>query len=191
MLFFRSNQWYQKERVCFVFLDTKVADSSLRNTTQERGMKVATIQTKSFNTPDEVRTLPKTKVEVITFGDLSLMKVTLEPGWRWSEHVKPTAKTSSCEVSHFNYAFLDFASQLRISTAASFYFNASSENSSPSHFHLWWSSNYFAADYDLGLPEGFQSPTASTDLVRLVKTCHQHRIRFFDDMVMAFATRSP
>ena len=61
------------------------------------------MQTKSLNTPDEVRTFPKTKVEVITFGDLSLMKVTLEPGWRWSEHVKPTAKTSSCEVSHFNY----------------------------------------------------------------------------------------
>ena len=62
-----------------------------------------TMQTKSLNTPDEIRTLLKTKVEVITFGDLSLMKVTFEPGWRWSEHVKPTAKTSSCEVSHVNY----------------------------------------------------------------------------------------
>jgi quercetin dioxygenase-like cupin family protein len=69
-------------------------------------MKVSTtqtMQTKSLNTPDEVRTLPKTKIEVMTFGDLSLMKVTFEPGWRWSEHVKPTAGTSSCEVSHFNY----------------------------------------------------------------------------------------
>jgi hypothetical protein len=62
-----------------------------------------TMQIKSFNRPDEVRTLPKTKVEVITFGDLSLMKVTFEPGWKWSEHVKPTARTSSCEVAHFNY----------------------------------------------------------------------------------------
>ena len=62
-----------------------------------------TMQIKSFNRPDEVRTLPKTKVEVLTFGDLSLMKVTFEPGWKWSEHVKPTARTASCEVSHFNY----------------------------------------------------------------------------------------
>ena len=50
-------------------------------------------------------------------------------------------------------------------------------------------SNYFAADFDLGLPEGFMSPTASTDLVRLIKTCHQNGMRFFDDVVMAFATR--
>jgi hypothetical protein len=61
------------------------------------------MQIKNFNRPDEVRTLPKTKVEVLTFGDLSLMKVTLEPGWRWSEHVKPTARTASCEIAHLNY----------------------------------------------------------------------------------------
>lgn len=62
-----------------------------------------TMQTKSLNRPDEVRTLPKTRVDVIEFGDMALMKLTLEPGWRWSEHVKPTAGTTSCEVAHFNY----------------------------------------------------------------------------------------
>jgi pullulanase len=50
-------------------------------------------------------------------------------------------------------------------------------------------SNYFAADFDLGFPDGFVSPTAMTDLVRLIKACHQHGMRFFDDVVMAFATR--
>jgi pullulanase len=50
-------------------------------------------------------------------------------------------------------------------------------------------SNYFAPDYDLGFPEGNSSPTASLDLVELVKSCHKHGMRFFDDMVMAFATR--
>lgn len=60
-------------------------------------------QTKNMHKPDEVRQLPKTRVEVVTFGDLSLMKLTLEPGWRWSEHVRPTAGTTSCEVPHFNY----------------------------------------------------------------------------------------
>jgi 1,4-alpha-glucan branching enzyme len=50
-------------------------------------------------------------------------------------------------------------------------------------------SNYFAADFDLGLSKGNSSPTASTDLVRLIKTCHNHGIRFFADVVMAFATR--
>ena len=64
---------------------------------------MSTMQTKSLNSPEEVRTLPKTTVEVITFGELSLMKLTLQPGWRWSEHVKPTAGTQSCDVPHFNY----------------------------------------------------------------------------------------
>jgi len=50
-------------------------------------------------------------------------------------------------------------------------------------------SNYFAADYDLGFPKRHLSPTATTDLVRLIKNCHQQGIRFFTDIVMAFATR--
>jgi len=64
---------------------------------------MSTIQTKSLNTPDETNNLPKTKIEVITFGELSLMKLTLEPGWRWSEHVRPMAGTELCEAPHFQY----------------------------------------------------------------------------------------
>jgi glycosidase len=50
-------------------------------------------------------------------------------------------------------------------------------------------SNYFAADYDLGFPTGNATPTAASDLTNLVATCHAHGIRFFADVVMAFATR--
>jgi pullulanase len=50
-------------------------------------------------------------------------------------------------------------------------------------------SNYFAPDYDLGFPEGNASPTSNTDLIHLVALCHDHRIRFFVDVVMAFSTR--
>jgi quercetin dioxygenase-like cupin family protein len=70
---------------------------------KKEGTIMSTMQTKSLNTPEEIRTLPKTTVEVITFGELSLMKLTFQPGWRWSEHVKPAAGTESCEVPHFNY----------------------------------------------------------------------------------------
>src|SRR5207253_3939881 len=52
-------------------------------------------------------------------------------------------------------------------------------------------SNYFAPDYDLGLPKGNSSPTANTDLVRLVTLCHERGIRFIIDVVMAFGTRCP
>jgi pullulanase len=47
--------------------------------------------------------------------------------------------------------------------------------------------HFLAPDYDLGFPEGNSWPTANSDLANLVRTCHQHGIRFFVDMVMAFA----
>ncbi|MBW4679504.1 MAG: alpha amylase [Microcoleus vaginatus WJT46-NPBG5] len=47
--------------------------------------------------------------------------------------------------------------------------------------------NYFAADFDLGLPDHQTVPTATTDLANLIKTCHQHGLRFFVDAVMAFS----
>ncbi|HEX2282067.1 MAG TPA: alpha-amylase family glycosyl hydrolase, partial [Thermomicrobiales bacterium] len=50
-------------------------------------------------------------------------------------------------------------------------------------------SNYFAADFDLGFPRYHASPTATADLATLVRTCHQRGVRFFADVVMAFATQ--
>jgi pullulanase len=49
--------------------------------------------------------------------------------------------------------------------------------------------NYLAVDCDLGFPKGHASPTASADLAALVTACHRHGLRFFTDVVMAFATR--
>jgi pullulanase len=46
--------------------------------------------------------------------------------------------------------------------------------------------HFLAADYELGFPEGNASPTATADLAALIQTCHQHGIRCFVDMVMAF-----
>jgi ethanolamine utilization protein EutQ (cupin superfamily) len=58
---------------------------------------------KSFAAPDEVRPVSKGKVEVVNLGELQPMRTTLEPGWRWSESVKPIVKTDSCQVPHLNY----------------------------------------------------------------------------------------
>ncbi|MCW3097990.1 MAG: hypothetical protein JWL77_3608 [Chthonomonadaceae bacterium] len=52
-------------------------------------------------------------------------------------------------------------------------------------------SHYLAPDFELGFPDGNASPTASTDLTTLVNACHSHGIRFFVDMVMAFAREEP
>lgn len=51
--------------------------------------------------------------------------------------------------------------------------------------------NYFSADFDLGRPDSQSAPIASTDLANLIKVCHQQRLRFFVDAVMAFSRNNP
>jgi quercetin dioxygenase-like cupin family protein len=58
---------------------------------------------KSLNSPDETRTFPKGKVEMATVGGVKFGRGTFDPGWKWSEHVKPIAKTKSCEAPHTQY----------------------------------------------------------------------------------------
>jgi len=58
---------------------------------------------KGFKEPDEVRTFEKGKLELITIGGASIGLLTLQPGWKWSQHVKPLVKTSWCEAPHFQY----------------------------------------------------------------------------------------
>jgi hypothetical protein len=62
-----------------------------------------TIQRKTLNKPEEVREFPKGKVEIVTVGDITIGKGTFYPGWRWSESVRPIAKTDSCLAPHTQY----------------------------------------------------------------------------------------
>lgn len=65
---------------------------------------------------------------------------------------------------------------------------------SDSDDYLEWgygTSNYFAADFNLGRSNSQDAPTASVDLVNLIKTCHQKGLRFFVDAVMAFSRNNP
>lgn len=61
------------------------------------------MQKKSFNTPDKTNTFPKTKVEVVTIGDKTLLRNTFDTGWKWSQDVKPAAGTDSCQTHHRLY----------------------------------------------------------------------------------------
>ena len=55
----------------------------------------------SFDSPDEVRTPDKSQIEIVHLGDRKVSRVTFQPGWRWSECIKPVAKTDSCQARHF------------------------------------------------------------------------------------------
>jgi quercetin dioxygenase-like cupin family protein len=60
-------------------------------------------EAKSHNSPDEIRTPNLTRVEVVRLPGFTFGRFTLEPGWRWSECIKPVVKTDSCQVPHAGY----------------------------------------------------------------------------------------
>jgi hypothetical protein len=61
-------------------------------------------ETKNFDSPDETRPFEgKGRAAVVNIGGQTVGKGVFEPGWKWSENVKPIAETDSCQVSHLGY----------------------------------------------------------------------------------------
>lgn len=64
---------------------------------------MAKAKVKKFGAPDELRKFEKGRLELLTFSGATVGRGVFEPGWKWSKHVKPVAKTKSCEAPHFQY----------------------------------------------------------------------------------------
>jgi hypothetical protein len=64
---------------------------------------MTSLQKKSLDKPDEVRTFEKGKVEIANLGDVVIGRAILEPGWSWEKCVKPIVKTDSCQAPHTGY----------------------------------------------------------------------------------------
>ena len=58
---------------------------------------------KTLSQPDETRHFQLGQLDVVEIGGGTVGRLTLQPGWRWSEHVKPIAGTELCEAPHFQY----------------------------------------------------------------------------------------
>ncbi len=61
---------------------------------------MAGIETKSFESPDETRTPEKASVAVVNLGSVTAGRLTAQPGWKWSECVKPIVGGDSCQARH-------------------------------------------------------------------------------------------
>jgi mannose-6-phosphate isomerase-like protein (cupin superfamily) len=66
-------------------------------------VSVNKFEVKSHGSPDEVRTPDKTRVEVVKLDGYTIGRFNFQPGWRWSECVKPVVKTELCQVSHVGH----------------------------------------------------------------------------------------
>jgi class 3 adenylate cyclase len=56
--------------------------------------------TKNLDEPDEELTFPRGRAQNVRIGELVVGRLVQEPGWRWSEQIKPIAGTDSCQFHH-------------------------------------------------------------------------------------------
>jgi hypothetical protein len=75
---------------------------------------MAKVQRKSLDQPDETRPVDKGRVQVVDLDGMKVLRSTFDPGWKWSECVKPIVGGDSCQVDHFGYCI---SGRLKVVTA--------------------------------------------------------------------------
>ena len=80
-----------------------ISAPALKPASKHGGADMAGAEHKVLDNPDEVREFPKGRLELVNIGGGMVGRMRLEPGWRWSEHIKPIAGTELCEAPHFQY----------------------------------------------------------------------------------------
>ena len=61
------------------------------------------VTNRDLGSPDETKTFDHGRVDVVRIGAITFNRSTLEPGWRWSQDIKPIARTESCQVHHVGF----------------------------------------------------------------------------------------
>src|SRR5215469_16152760 len=70
-------------------------------------------RSKSLRNPDQVRRFPNGLIETVSHSEATIGRFRLQPGWRWSNDVRPIAHTPSCQLHHFG---LVLKGRLRVET---------------------------------------------------------------------------
>jgi hypothetical protein len=65
---------------------------------------ITKLESKSHRTPDEIRKPDKTQVEIVRLQGFTVGRYTMQPGWSWSQCIKPIVKTDSCQLTHVGHA---------------------------------------------------------------------------------------
>jgi class 3 adenylate cyclase len=65
---------------------------------------VPRLRYKTFTAPDEVRSIPKGRAEVVSLDEATVARSEFNPGWRWSTDLAPIMGTKSCQVHHLGHA---------------------------------------------------------------------------------------
>ncbi len=64
---------------------------------------MARLQRRNLGQPDELRPVGRGTLELVELGDTVYGRTTYQPGWRWSEDVRPIVGTALCDVHHIGF----------------------------------------------------------------------------------------
>jgi hypothetical protein len=95
-----------------------------------------TTEHKTFRAPEERRDFPHGHAEILKFTGGEVGRLVFEPGWRWSNDVRPIAKTDSCQAPHFQY-HLSGRLAIRMDDGTEFIAEAGDVTSLPSGHDAW------------------------------------------------------
>ena len=65
---------------------------------------MAKLRKRNFATPDVIRDVGRGELQIVELGDTAIGRIEYQPGWRWSEDLKPRVGTASCEIHHLGVA---------------------------------------------------------------------------------------
>jgi class 3 adenylate cyclase len=94
------------------------------------------LQSKSFDAPDETRTVPNADLRVVHLDEVSVGLAKWSPGWRWSRDLGPIVGTPSCETHHLGYA-LSGSLEVRTDDGQQIVVNGGSVYEIPPHHDAW------------------------------------------------------
>jgi hypothetical protein len=99
-------------------------------------------QCKNFKKPDEVRSFQAHgHLDLLNFSDeSSIGKGVFEPGWKWSNDIKPIAQTESCEAAHLGYC-ISGAMTIRMNSGEEFKIHEGDAFEIPSGHDAWVDGN--------------------------------------------------
>jgi hypothetical protein len=62
-----------------------------------------TLEAKNLDEPEETRAFNNGEMKLVTMSGMTVGRAVFQPGWRWSNDVKPIAGTDSCQAPHTGY----------------------------------------------------------------------------------------
>ena len=118
---------------------------------------------KSFDAPDDTTNFPGARVDVVTVAGVAVRRLTVEPGWRWSESVGPRIGTDRCQLEHAIWIVVSGRFAVRMDDGRAEEYGPGDIGSIPPGHEAWVEGDEAVVGFDFVAPLGGAASGASGD----------------------------